>query len=222
MLHILEYTEYVKKTRTRKIDKDEFLDILKKHCKNWSPKNDQLWRGNSRIDYDFGHFSAIEKRKKGISFQKWFDELEKDPINYPVIRNKSLIGLCGGTENGMKRATSMLGANVGGNVYNIIPYDNSPMVISPVVDLELLTKLDVPFAKAYNNLPNGLFTKVEYTKNFKVPIPEIRKKYERGKKRMRANTMFSESLEHGFEFFISSPCLLIHEDQMDWLVDIRK
>lgn len=62
-------------------------------------------------------------------------------------------------------------------------------------------------------LSDDIFTLVEYHKNFKFPIEDI----ERIKNRINA-TMSPDKM--GYEFFTSSPCLMIKQKKIQWLKDL--
>lgn len=135
--------------------------------------------------------------------------------NYPVVRNHSLIGL-GGGEDKMYKAAGMLGNNWGDpRQFIVIPFDNSKIVFSPVLDMELLIDMDAD--RSSTEIPHGAFTMVDYSKNFKIPIDEITKKQSELKYVRGGNKP-----EYGFEFFTSSPCLLVNYKLKDWLYSLRK
>jgi len=192
--------------RCKKLSEEEFLDILKSKCKNFSFSNDELWR-NKIKDSDLQLFIPNYRRTKGITFPDFFNRIENDE-EYPVVRKKSLIG-------GTKKET--IKKLVGCDNYFVIPFDDSEIVFCPVIDMwamvdnrgrtkdELINK--EPVDKKH-------FIKVRYTKDFKIPYKELN---------IIANTYnitFGKDGTHGYEFFISSPCLLIHESKINWLKEI--
>ena len=87
----------------------------------------------------------------------------------------------------------------------VIPFDNSQIVFAGSPDLALWSKIGQEFT-------DDLFVMCEYTKNFRIPIEElisIRNDSKLG------GIKKVEPL--GFEFFTTSPCLLIHESKINWL-----
>ena len=52
------------------------------------------------------------------------------------------------------------------------------------------------------------FLSVDYTKNFTIPVDEL------DRLRIQFNLMGSSDI--GYEFFTSSPCLLVHESKLNW------
>lgn len=182
------------KTRTKSISEDEFLEMIKKNCKNFSFMNDPLWRKSNKEFGDLGLFIEKERRQTiGKYNYKVFFDLRKD---YPVPRYKSLIG-----------STSKEGADFFGSdsdLYMVIPFDNSQIIFAGSPDLALWSKLGQEFT-------DDLFIMKEYTKGFQVPVDEL-------------SLIISKSklgsfdwIEEGFEFFITNPCLLIHESKINWL-----
>lgn len=94
MIYLLEFNDYVDRkseTRTKPLSEEEFLEILKTKCKNFSFSNDQLWRGTNKSFGDYGLY--LEKERKGTigkyNYKDFFD-VRKD---YIVPRYKSLIYL---------------------------------------------------------------------------------------------------------------------------------
>lgn len=181
-------------TRTKSISSEEFLEILNNSCKNFSFENDQLWR-NSGSFGNFGLFFEAERKGTiGTYNYKTFFDLRKE---YPVPRYKSLIG-----------STTLKGANYfgsGSKNYLVIPFDNSQIVFAGSPDLAIWSKVDQEFT-------DDLFIMKEYDKNFKVPQLELESIRNSSKL-----SSWTKLPEFGFEFFTTSPCLLIHESQVDWL-----
>jgi hypothetical protein len=182
------------KTRTKSISEDEFLEMIKENCKNFSFMNDPLWRKSNKEFGDLGLFIEKERRQTiGKYNYKEFFDLRKD---YPVPRYKSLIG-----------STSKEGADFFGSdsdMYMVIPFDNSQIIFAGSPDLALWSKLGQEFT-------DDLFIMKEYTEEFQVPVDEL-------------SLIISKSklgsldwIEEGFEFFITNPCLLIHESKINWL-----
>ncbi len=218
---ILEFSDFVQTTRTKPITEEEFLEIFNTNCKNWSKDNDQLLRGNDQYKHDFGFFDAKQIRGKGISFRKWFDEIENQEDKYPVVRNRGLIGLGGGEFDKMFKVCGMLGSHyrLDGRVFTVIPFDNSKIVFAPTMDMEFLIPMDDE--KIRNGRPpEGTFTMLEYGPNFKVPSDKL-KKIDKARKVGRKGSIGASDRGHGFEFFTSSPCLLVSVDLRDWLYGLR-
>lgn len=181
-------------TRTKKLTEEEFLQILNDRCKNFSFSNDLLWRGT---DTHFGEYGLFfEKERKGTygnyNYKDFFD-LRKE---YPVPRYKSLIG---STE---KPGAELLSS--WGNSFLVIPFDNSQIVFAATPDLALWSNMGVEFT-------DDKFIMAEYTRDFKVPekLSEIRDELKTPYKGRSGN--------FGFEFFTTSPCLLLKPDKIDWL-----
>lgn len=205
MKHLKIFEEFVpdtfasveSKTRTKPLTEEEFLNIFNDNCKNFSFMNDQLWRKSGREFGQLGLF--LEKERRGTIGQynyKTFFDLRKD---YPVPRYKSLIG-----------STSKEGADFfgsGNDIYLVIPFDNSQIIFAGTPDLALWAKLNQDFT-------DDLFVMTEYTKGFEVPkeLEIIRDTSKLGS--------FTKARQHGFEFFTTSPCLLIHESKINWLRNI--
>ena len=195
---ILEFNEFFdreSKTRTKPVTEDEFLEIIRENCKNFSFMNDVLWRKSNRSFGDLGLFSEKERKQTigNYNYNEFFD-LRKD---YPVPRYKSLIG-----------STSKEGADFFGSdsdMYMVIPFDNSQIVFAGTPDLALWSKLGQEFI-------DNLFTMKEYSKGFQVPVDEL--SLIRDKSKLGS---FEKAKKLGFEFFTTSPCLLIHESKIDWL-----
>ena len=135
---ILEFNEFFdreSKTRTKPVTEDEFLEIIRENCKNFSFMNDVLWRKSNRSFGDLGLFSEKERKQTigNYNYKEFFD-LRKD---YPVPRYKSLIG-----------STSKEGADFFGSdsdMYMVIPFDNSQIVFAGTPDLALWSKLGQEF-----------------------------------------------------------------------------
>jgi hypothetical protein len=94
----------------------------------------------------------------------------------------------------------------------VIPFDESEIVFCPIIDLMGIQ--DSPkLGKLKDGSPvtKNVFVKVSYTKDFKVPVTEIETIRDRYKLRGSRVT--------GYEFFTSSPCLLVYDDKINWLKD---
>jgi hypothetical protein len=183
------------KTRTKSISEDEFLKMIRENCKNFSFMNDPLWRKSNKEFGDLGLFIEKERRQTiGKYNYKEFFDLRKD---YPVPRYKSLIG-----------STSKEGADFFGSdsdMYMVIPFDNSQIIFAGSPDLALWSKSGQEFT-------DDLFIMKEYTEGFQVPVDEL-------SSIRRTSTLgnFEKVVKLGFEFFITNPCLLIHESKINWL-----
>jgi hypothetical protein len=199
MRHLVEFNDYKEresKTRTKSLNEEEFLEILKTNCKNFSFSNDQLWRGTNDSFGKFGLY--LEAERKGTigkyNYKDFFD-VRKD---YIVPRYKSLIG--SSEFNGAEYLSSV------GNVYLVIPFDNSNIVFAGAPDLALWSKLGQEFS-------DNLFVLETYVKGFKVPNEKLWSIFSSSKLGKRMNGL-------GFEFFTNSPCLLLSKDKVDWLRSI--
>ena len=185
--------------RTKELSEEEFLEILNTKCKNFSFMNDLLWRGKPK-KYDLELFEPGYRNTKGMTFVNFFNKIENDP-DYPVVRKKSLIG--GTHKENVERITEF-------KTYMVIPFDNSEIVFCPIIDLMGIQD-DPKSGKLKDGSPvtKDVFVKVPYTKNFQVPKTEI--EIIRSKYKLRG------SRETGYEFFTSSPCLLVYDDKINWL-----
>lgn len=192
--------------RCRPLSEKDFLDILHKNCKNFSFSNDQLWRNKTRKS-DLQLFMPNYRNAKSIAFPNFFNQIEGDD-NYPVKRKMSLIG--GTNKDSIKKL-------VGEDNYLVIPFDNSEIIFSYVIDIyamadrkngSIATKVETIGGRP---IDSSDFVKVNYLKNFKIPIGDLRVAYNKSDKKYS----FGDST--GFEFFTSSPCLLIHESRIAWL-----
>lgn len=189
-------------TRTKKISEEEFLNIFNNECKNFSFSNDQLWRKtNNKFGY-FGQFVPYDRKETiGVYKYKDFFDLRKDNNkDYPVQRNKSLIG-----------STTPDGAEYFGSdskVFLVIPFDNSKIIFSFAPDLAMLVKYE-------DNFTDDMFIMLEYVKNFKVPESKLVAKLTSSKMSSLENKIKERNL--GFEFFTNSDCLLLSSDKVEWL-----
>jgi len=188
--------------RTKELSEEEFLQILSENCKNFSFSNDVLWRSKAK-KYDLEIFTPNPRNAKPLAFPTFFNKIEKDP-NFPVVRKMSLIG---GTDK------DILKKLVGDDIYQVIPFDGSEIVFCPIVDLWAMRDKVSPMDKVetVGQEPVGEehFIKVTYDKDFKIPFDELEK--------MATELKLRGSRGVGYEFFTSSPCLLIHESKIDWL-----
>lgn len=181
--------------RTKKLNDEEFLNKLKENCKNFSFSNDLLWR-NKVKKHDLEIFEPNYRNAAPLAFPNFFNKIENDP-NFPVIRKKSLIG---GTD---PMNVKFL---VGYDNYLVIPFDNSQIVFCPIIDLWGLDDERRKSRELVKGEPisERNFIMKNYTKGFKIPKEELSK-------------LPKANIEKGFEFFTSSPCLLIHHSKMAWL-----
>lgn len=206
MRFLLEFNDYKSRdseTRTKPLSEEEFLEILKINCKNFSFDNDQLWRGTNNRFGSFGLY--LEAERKGTigkyGYKDFFD-IRKD---YIVPRYKSLIG---STEfNGAEYLASV------GNLYLVIPFDDVNIVFAGAPDLALWSKVGQEFT-------DDLFVLETYVKGFKVPNEKLWSIFSSSKLGSFSNKIKEKSL--GFEFFTNSPCLLLSKEKVDWLKSILK
>jgi len=191
-----DFSNRESKTRTKSLTEDEFLELIRENCKNFSFMNDPLWRKSNKSFGDLGLF--IESDRKGTigsyNYKNFFD-LRKE---YPVPRYKSLIG------STTKEGADYFGSDL--SIYMVIPFDNSQIVFAGVPDLALWSRVKQRFT-------DDLFIMKEYDKNFSIPKIELEK--------IRDNSnlsSFSKTVDkYGFEFFTNGTCLLIHESKINWL-----
>lgn len=179
-------------SRTKEINGADLLQMLEENCKNFSFENTQLWRSKTK-KYNFELFKPGPRNADPLAFKDFFNDIEHNIDEYPVVRKNSLIG---GTD---KEICKKLVCN---DVYLVIPFDDSEIVFCPIMDMWAMGD-DRRNLSGKNMLVGGKsiskdnFTKVSYTENFQY--------LDKGKG------------GHGCEFFISSPCLLVHEDKIEWL-----
>lgn len=185
--------------RSRDLSEEEFLDIFKTHCQNFSLDNDSLYRMKDRKG-DLQLFTPMPRNARPLAFPDFFNEIENDP-EYPVVRKNSLIG---GTN--LKILKSLCGDIP---PYHVIPFDGSELVFCPAMDLWALAD----DRKAKSQTIGGKkpskenFIKVTYEKNFRIPSVELNKL-----PNSKGKTRFGDA----YEFFTSSPCLLVHDSKMNW------
>ncbi len=185
--------------RTKELSEEEFLEILNAKCKNFSFMNDLLWRGKPK-KYDLEIFEPAYRNTKGMTFVNFFNKIENNP-DYPVVRKKSLIG--GTHKENVERITEF-------KSYMVIPFDDSEIVFCPIIDLMGIQD-DPKSGKLKDGSPvtKDVFVKVNYTKDFKVPTSEI--------EIIRSRYKLRGTRATGYEFFTSSPCLLVYDDKINWL-----
>lgn len=183
--------------RCKDLNEEEFLDLLRQNCKNFSFSNDLLWRSkNKGSKSDLQLFQPSPRNARPVAFPKFFNQIADDP-NFPVKRKNSLIG---GTN------PETLKFLVEADIFLVIPYDNSEIVFCPIVDLWALSNDRPGGSELVGRKPvsKDNFIMVNYTPDFKVPLEELSK-------------LDKAKLSAGAEFFTSSPCLLVHESKVDWL-----
>lgn len=182
--------------RCRDLSEEEFIDILKSNCKNFSFQNDLLWRSKEKRGGDFELFETNLRRAIPTAFPKFFNSIKDNP-DFPVKRQKSLIG---GTN---KESLKIL---VGRDIWLVIPFDYSQIVFCPIVDLLALDdNRRLGTEKVANkDVSKENFIMSEYVPNFKIPLDEL-------------NALPRAYTSKGVEFFTSSPCLLLHDSKVDWL-----
>jgi hypothetical protein len=198
MKFILEFNDYSDRespTRTKSLSKEEFLEILKKECNQFSFNNDQLYR---RTNNSFGKFGLfLEAERKGTIGQYLYKDFFNMRKGYPVPRYKSLIG-----------STSLNGAAYFGSdstVYLVIPFDNSEIVFAGAPDLAL-------WSKSKQEFTDDLFILEKYKSNFKIPLNKL--EFIRNTSSLSSYTSLDK---YGFEFFTNSSCLLLDIKEIDWL-----
>lgn len=198
MKFILEFNEYSDRespTRTKSLSKEEFLEILKKECNQFSFNNDQLYR---RTNNSFGKFGLfLEAERKGTIGQYLYKDFFNMRKGYPVPRYKSLIG-----------STSLDGAAYFGSestVYLVIPFDNSEIVFAGSPDLAI-------WSKSKQEFTDDLFILEKYKSNFKIPLNKL--EFIRNTSSLSSYTSLDK---YGFEFFTNSSCLLLDIKEIDWL-----
>ena len=182
--------------RTRELSDEELLQILSENCKNFSFGNDLLWRCKDK-KFDLELYEPAGRKAKPLAFPEFFNKIENDP-GFPVARKKSLIG---GTK------PDIIKKLVCNDMYLVIPFDNSPIVFCPIVDLWALDDDRKRASEEYIDdkpVSGENFIMVNYTKDFKIPLREL-------------SRLPKANLIHGSEFFTSSPCLMVYESRIDWL-----
>lgn len=178
-------------TRTQSLTEDEFINLLKTECSQFSITNDMLYRGCGNVGEYALYKQAERKGTYGgdYNYHKFFNDRKE----YPVPRYKSTIG-----------STSITAASVFGqentSVYLVIPYNNSKIIFCPTPDMAAGgNKKDV-------NYTDDMFTMLEYSDSFKIDYDKIKN----GAKLLhnaggRKNDINDYT---GVEFFTNSNCLL--------------
>lgn len=185
------------RTRTKGLNEEEFLQVFRENCKNFSFDNDMLWRNTNNFG-DFGMF--FEKDRIGTigsyNYKDFFDA-RKD---YVVPRQKSLIG-----------STTKEGADYFGSdssTYIVIPFDGANIVFSCAPDLALMSKAKQEFS-------DSLFLLKQYETGFKAPVSELFEILSRTKMSSFSDMFIKRNL--GFEYFTNANCLMIKESKIGWL-----
>jgi hypothetical protein len=194
------------------LSEEEFLNILKANCTNFSLDNDQLYRGDKEGGEFILHNPIRRKPTQNswgeYSYQDFFIQRENKD-KYPVTRQESLIGVAGSNNvEEMKQICRKISESQ--KVYRVIPFDNCPIVFAPIFDIILFDGFGV-------DITDDDFIMVKYTKDFRVPIKEL--------KDIQDKLLTDEIISYtpkltgnysipnkGFEFFMSSSALLIDDD----------
>ena len=186
--------------RSKDISEEEFLDILRTRCQNFSFSNDPLYRIKIRKG-DLQLFTPMPRNAIPVAFPNFFNEIENDP-EYPVVRKNSLIG--GTNLEILKRLVDDVPP------YHVIPFDGSELVFCPVADLWGLDDDKSARKQLIGGKKPGKenFIKVTYEKAFRIPSSELN---------TLPNAKGKTRMGEAYEFFTSSPCLLIHDSKMGWL-----
>ena len=197
---ILEFQEFIdreSRTRTKGLNEEEFLEVFRENCKNFSFDNDMLWRNSNNFG-DFGLF--FEKDRNGTIGTYNYKDFFDDRKEYIVPRYKSLIG------STTKEGAEYFGSN--NNTYIVIPFDGANIVFSCSPDLALLSKTKQEFS-------DSLFLLKQYDAGFKAPVSELFD--------IMSNTTISSLIDTsikknlGFEYFTNANCLMIKEEKIGWL-----
>jgi hypothetical protein len=200
MKRILEFQEFMdreSKTRTKGLNEEEFLEVFRENCKNFSFDNDMLWRNSN----NFGDFGLFFQEARICTFGTYnYKDFFDDRKDYIVPRYKSLIGST--TKEGAENFAST------SNTYIVIPFDGANIVFSCSPDLALLSKTKQEFS-------DSLFLLKQYDTGFKSPVSELFD--------IMSNTTISSLIDTsikknlGFEYFTNANCLMIKEDKIEWL-----
>lgn len=201
MKYLFEFDDYKSResqTRTKPLSEEEFLQLLKSECKNFSFSNDLLWRGTNDRFGKFGLYLEAERKQTigNYNYKDFFDMRRE----YPVPRYKSLIGST--EKNGAEYLSSQ------GSVYLVIPFDNVNIIFAGAPDLALWSKKGQTFT-------DDLFVMTEYEIDFKVPTDKLWSIFRSSKLKDFEGIITSKNL--GFEYFTNGNCLLLAEDKVEWL-----
>lgn len=208
MRRILEFEEYKykkieSKTRTKPLTDEQFIEIFKENCEYFSFDNDLLWRRSNKSFGEFGLFIPTERARTigKLNYKNYFDLRS----NYIVKRQNSLIG------STSANATTLLGSELHGDVFLVIPFDESNIVFAGTPDLAYWAD-EGGFEE--NMYSDDMFVLTKYKENFKIPTDKLVNILD------RTLPKYSKTIQNkdmGFEFFTSSNCLLLHKDRIDWL-----
>ena len=199
-MRILEFQEFIdreSKTRTRGLNEQEFLEVFRENCKNFSFDNDILWRNSSNFG-DFGLF--FEEARRGTIGTYNYKDFFDDRKDYTVPRYKSLIG------STTKEGAETFGSDV--NTYIVIPFDGANIVFSCTPDLAFLSKTNQEFL-------DSLFLLKQYDAGFKSPVSELFEIMSHTTISSYRDTFVEKNL--GFEYFTNANCLMIKEEKIGWL-----
>jgi len=123
MKHIKKYKIFeANRWGSESISLFKFKSLLKKNCKNWNENNTKIYRGTSDIgDYVFIDPLKGEIRSSIEDINVHIDSIDYLPSwkDYPKY-SKSVIGISGDSQPAY-----------GSTVYEVIPYDNSKIVVCP-------------------------------------------------------------------------------------------
>ena len=197
---ILEFQEFMdreSKTRTKGLNEEEFLDVFRENCKNFSFDNDMLWRNSNNFG-DFGIF--FEEARSGTIGTYNYKDFFDDRKDYIVPRYKSLIGST--TKEGAEAFAST------SNTYIVIPFDGANIVFSCSPDLALLSKTKQEFS-------DKLFLLKQYETGFKVPTNELLDIMSHTTLSSFRDMFVQKNL--GFEYFTNANCLMLKVDKIGWL-----
>lgn len=197
---ILEFQEFIdreSRTRTKGLNEQEFLEVFRENCKNFSFDNDMLWRNSNNFG-DFGIF--FEEARIGTIGTYNYKDFFDDRKEYIVPRYKSLIGST--TKEGAEAFASDT------NTYIVIPFDGANIVFSCSPDLALLSKTKQEFS-------DSLFLLKQYDTGFKSPISELFEIMSHTTLSSFRDTFVKKNV--GFEYFTNANCLMIKEEKIGWL-----
>ena len=199
-MRILEFQEFIdreSKTRTRGLNEQEFLEVFRENCKNFSFDNDMLWRNSNNFG-DFGLF--FQEARRGTIGSYNYKDFFDDRKDYTVPRYKSLIG------STTKEGAETFGSDV--NTYIVIPFDGANIVFSCTPDLAFLSKTNQEFL-------DSLFLLKQYDAGFKSPVSELFEIMSHTTISSYRDTFVEKNL--GFEYFTNANCLMIKEEKIGWL-----
>ena len=200
MKRILEFQEFMdreSRTRTKGLNEEEFLEVFRENCKNFSFDNDMLWRNSNNFG-DFGLF--FEKDRNGTIGTYNYKDFFDDRKDYIVPRYKSLIGST--TKEGSEAFAST------STTYIVIPFDGANIVFSCSPDLALLSKMKQEFS-------DSLFLLKQYDAGFKAPTSKLYDIMSHTAISTFTDIFVNKNL--GFEYFTNANCLMIKEEKLAWL-----